>query len=399
MTGEVGGMGTAGLLGVVAPTLGFLVASLVLAEVCARSGLFAWAAGVVARGSGGRPGALLCGTLLTGLASTTLLGLDATVLLMTPLVIRAAAGLRLDPRPVAGACLRVANSGSLLLPVANLTNLLAVPSLALGATQWLLLLAPAQAAILAVEYAVLRRGAATAALVPVRAEATPPPAAPRDEASPPSPLPPRPLPQVPAVALGALLLGVLVASRLGVHPWVPAAAVAAATAAWALVRRISTPPSLLRAALPGPALALLAWATVAVAVAEGPAAGPVHAVVAPVVHLAGAGPGGALGLLALAALGTAASALLSNIAAALVLVPLVAPAGTASVLGLLIGLDAGAGLTWTGSIATVLWARVLASEGLGVRPLRVHRWWLPATAGSVVVGSLVLAATAAVVGL
>ena len=58
-------------------------------------------------------------------AVTALLGLDATAVLLTPIVLVTATRMRADPRPHAYAAGQLANSASLLLPIANLTNLLA----------------------------------------------------------------------------------------------------------------------------------------------------------------------------------------------------------------------------------------------------------------------------------
>ena len=56
---------------------------------------------------------------------TAVLGLDATVVLLTPAAFAAAAKARLAGRPHVYACAHLANSASLLLPISNLTNLLA----------------------------------------------------------------------------------------------------------------------------------------------------------------------------------------------------------------------------------------------------------------------------------
>ena len=56
---------------------------------------------------------------------TAVLSLDATVVLLTPVVLATAARLRLPARPHVYACGHLANSASSLLPVSNLTNLLA----------------------------------------------------------------------------------------------------------------------------------------------------------------------------------------------------------------------------------------------------------------------------------
>jgi hypothetical protein len=101
------------------PTVGFLAAVLVLADLCDRCGLFEAAGTWMAVGSRGRPVRLLA--LVFGVASvvTTVLSLDATVVLLTPAVLTTVARLRLRAKPHAYACTHLANSASLLLPVSN----------------------------------------------------------------------------------------------------------------------------------------------------------------------------------------------------------------------------------------------------------------------------------------
>ena len=54
---------------------------------------------------------------------------------------------------MAYACIRLANSASLLLPVSNLTNLLALPYLDVDFHEFALLMAPVWLVVIAVEYA------------------------------------------------------------------------------------------------------------------------------------------------------------------------------------------------------------------------------------------------------
>ncbi len=107
------------------PTIGFLAAVLLLGELCEREGLFAAAGQRMASASKGRPVALLGLVFGVGAAVTAVLSLDATVVLLTPVVFACAVRLRLRPKPQVYACTHLANSASLLLPVSNLTNLLA----------------------------------------------------------------------------------------------------------------------------------------------------------------------------------------------------------------------------------------------------------------------------------
>ena len=58
-------------------------------------------------------------------ATTTILSLDATMVLLTPVVLATVRTLSVPAEPHAYATAHLANSASLLLPVSNLTNLLA----------------------------------------------------------------------------------------------------------------------------------------------------------------------------------------------------------------------------------------------------------------------------------
>src|SRR5919206_361438 len=77
-------------------------------------------------------------------------------------------------------------------------------------------------------------------------------------------------------------------------------------------------------------------------------------------------PGGdGLGaLLAAAAVAAVLANLLNNLPALLVLLPAAAAAGPATVLAVLVGVDVGPNLTYTGSLATLLWRRVLHERGV-----------------------------------
>src|SRR5690349_11658854 len=82
-----------------APTLGFLAAVLVLGRLCALEGLFRWAGALLARAASGSPTALLAWVLVVGTAITSVLSLDATVVLFTPVVIAAAVRVGVPARP------------------------------------------------------------------------------------------------------------------------------------------------------------------------------------------------------------------------------------------------------------------------------------------------------------
>ena len=92
---------------------------------------------------------------------TAVLGLDATVVLLTPVVLTTVARLRLRAKPHAYACTHLANSASLLLPVSNLTNLLAFRASGLCFARFGAIMALPWLAAIAVEWIVLRRFFAT----------------------------------------------------------------------------------------------------------------------------------------------------------------------------------------------------------------------------------------------
>lgn len=112
----------------VAPVLVFLVAITVVAELADGAGVFEvaarWAA-VSAHGSAARLFGLVA---LVAVAVTVLMSLDTTAVMLTPLVLVLSRRLGLDPVPFAVLVVWLANTASLLLPVSNLTNLLAAPA-------------------------------------------------------------------------------------------------------------------------------------------------------------------------------------------------------------------------------------------------------------------------------
>ena len=77
-------------------------------------------------------------------------------MLLTPVVYETAGRLRVPPKPHVYACTHLANSASLLLPVSNLTNLLAFAVSGLTLTRFTALMALPWVIAIAVEYAGFR---------------------------------------------------------------------------------------------------------------------------------------------------------------------------------------------------------------------------------------------------
>lgn len=64
-------------------------------------------------------------------------------------------------------------------------------------------------------------------------------------------------------------------------------------------------------------------------------------------------------LLAVAALAAVLANVINNLPAVLVLLPLTAPSGPGAVLAVLLGVNIGPNLTYAGSLATLLWRRIV----------------------------------------
>ena len=103
-----------------------------------------------------RGGGLLRQVFVIAAVITAVLSLDATVVLLTPVVLVSVRRLRTPVRPYAYATAHLANAASLLLPVSNLTNLLAFHAAKLSFAKFTLLMALPWLAAVAALYAVFR---------------------------------------------------------------------------------------------------------------------------------------------------------------------------------------------------------------------------------------------------
>jgi arsenical pump membrane protein len=317
------------------PTVGFLAAVLLLAHLAGRHGVFAYVGAKAGAVSHGRPRRLLSAVFVAAALTTAVLSLDATVVLLTPVVYAAATRLRADSRPHTYACAHLANSASLLLPVSNLTNLLAFAASGLTFLGFAALMAVPWIAVIAVEYVMFRWF--------FRADLTAP-ASPTD------------LPEVntaPRYALSTLavtLAGFAVAERLGVHPAWVALGGAVALAVPLLRRREVRAVTLIREANPAFCLFVFGLGIVVLAVREHGLGRVVDSLVPQ--------QAGLLGLLAAAGLAAVLANLLNNLPAVLILIPAVS-SSPGLLMAVLIGVNVGPNLTYVGSLATLLWRQIL----------------------------------------
>ena len=124
------------------PAFALVAGLLLIGAVAAREGVFAEAGALVARAPGG-PVVLLAGLLVVEALVTAVLNLDTAVVFLTPVLLHAARARGLADGPFLYGAVFIANSASLLLPGANLTNLIVLSHEHVSGTTFAARLAPA----------------------------------------------------------------------------------------------------------------------------------------------------------------------------------------------------------------------------------------------------------------
>lgn len=317
------------------PILLFVIAITVVAQLAAISGVFDIAADFLARLGGGRTWLLWILVVLLAVVVTSFLSLDTTAVLLTPIVITVARIHHLDPLPFVFTTVWLANTASLVFPVSNLTNLLAVERLGIDPLTFVSILGPS--ALIAIAVSILLLG-----LIHRRTLRGGYAAAPRPEVS------DRVL-LIGATAIVIVLLPLLVS---GAPPWIPACGGAVLLLALFLWRS----PRVIRATLiPWQLVVFAAGLFFAVAAAE--AAG------SRILLDAVAGTGEDLASLwRLSGVGMLAANAVNNLPAYLALESV---ADSPSRLGaLLVGVNAGPLITPWASLATLLWHDRLRALGV-----------------------------------
>ncbi|RKR87475.1 arsenite efflux membrane protein ArsB [Micromonospora pisi] len=324
----------------IAPILVFLFAVLILAELAARAEFFdvlAARMAIVARGS--YPALFGLSVALAAL-TTMILNLDTTAVLLTPVMLAVATRAGIAPLPLAMTTIWLANTASLLLPVSNLTNLLAAERIGLPVLGFAGRMAlPQLAALLATAVCLWllywRRG-----LRPERRFQPPPRYRPRD----------RTLFRVAALTCGFFVLGILVG--------VPIEAVSVLGAVVLLVAFAVRDRAALR-------WQLVPWRLVALV-------GGMFLIVDAVGRLGlsrllsmvvGADPG-VVGVWRSAAAGGLLANLVNNLPAYVATEAVVPLGHTDQLLGLLIGTNAGPLVLPWASLATLLWLERCRAAGL-----------------------------------
>ncbi|GEL94680.1 SLC13 family permease [Cellulomonas composti] len=337
------------------PVLLFVAGLTVVAELCAGAGLFATAAAAAARAARGHRALLWGAVVLLATACTAVLSLDTTAVLLTPVVIALARRTHAPPLPFALAVVALSNTASLVLPVSNLTNLLATHELDAAGVSYLgLMWAPALAAIVVtvVVLAVRDRHALRGTYTTVPATAAPDPL---------------------VLRLTAATVAVMAVAFVVGTP--PALAAGVAAVLLVVVQRVRRRP------WPVPPADMVPWRTLLVVAALFVTVATAHAHGMGDVLAAAAGDGtDPLALLRLAVVGALASNAVNNLPAFLALDP-AAGGDPLRIAALLIGTGVAPLVTPWGSLATVLWwqrcrqvlldvpARTIVRQGLLLAPL------------------------------
>ena len=301
------------------PVLLFLLIMTAVSAVLDQHGVFDGVAAWLVRRTGGRP-ALAFGFLC--FVVTTILSLDTTIVLLTPVALTLAKRGHVSALPYLFITVWVANTGSLLLPVSNLTNLLAQQEAGLTAIEFMAVMALPQLFVLVVVALVFvlffRKQ-----VVPVSAFTAPPV---------------RFTPY--ALAIGAFTVAIL----LGVAPWIASLALLA----------------ILLAIRPVPFVRALPWTMALFALALFILMDGISMdVLAPLIELPPFTQ-----QVAFAAAGAGLANLTNNLPAYLALETM------APTFPLLIGVNAGPLITPWASLANLLWMTLAAAKGVRI-PLRL----------------------------
>lgn len=322
------------------PVVAFLAAVLVISELCDADGLFRYAGAMIASKSRGNAQRLLVQVFILASAVTAVLSLDATVVLLTPVVLATVSRMGLRPKPHVYACTHLANAGSLLLPVSNLTNLLAMSAAGLSFVGFAGLMGLPWLAVIIVEYVAFRFFFAADLSLPATND------------DPPEQIP---LPRFSATVLALTLVGFVVASFVHIDAAWVALAGALVLLTRALIRgqvQAREIPGFINLGFLAFVLSLGIVVTAVVKGGFGEAVGSV------VPH------GSNLGALLLwAFLAAVLANTVNNLPAVLVLLPFAASWGAGPVLAVLIGVNVGPNLTFVGSLATLLWRRIIRDNG------------------------------------
>jgi len=361
----------------------FLLSLLALSLLVGKSGFFDWAAIRCARIAQGDAHALYRNAFVAGAIVTAVFSLDTTAVMLTPLLLALVKRLRIPAAPYVVLCAFVANVGSLLLPISNLTNLLFADAFRQTFAAFAARMIVPQLVALAATYAILRWHFRHQLPSSFDGEKLPNPA---------TVVPNRSFFALCIAVLAGVLVCYFLAPLVGLEPYVFAFAASAVLAvAGLLAGRVQ-----LRTALE------LSWDLFPFVIG-------LFIAVQGLENLGIVGlssrwllemrPGSPEKLLATAGATAVASNIVNNLPAALIArsVLLTSHAHMGTVLAALVGADAGPMITPFGSLATMLVLAFARRDGVEVRAGRLVLLGLWAVPVIVVLATLALALTFALV--
>nr|WP_246199189.1 SLC13 family permease [Actinomadura syzygii] len=322
-------------VGRIAPLLLFLFSVIVLAELTKEAGVFDAIAQRMARAGRGNYVALFLLCVAFASVTTVFLNLDTTAVLLTPVMLALAARARIATLPLAMTTVWLANTASLLLPVSNLTNLLAADRVALETREFAARMWVPQLAVLAVTMVLLwvfywrrrMRGA--------------------DAYDPPEPAPIRDRVLFSATGLacllfiGAILAGVHTGIQLGIAATIPAVV---AVGVFAVRDRAALKPAL----IPWQLMVFVTGLFLVVPTLE-------RFGLDDAMHALVGGDDGVAGAYRAAFSGAGLSNVLNNLPAYVAGESAVPASNKEQLLSLLVGTNVGPVITPWGSLATLLW--------------------------------------------
>lgn len=332
------------------PALAFLCAAVPLAELLDELGFFGSVAAVIERRHERIPVAALW---WVAAATTAVLNLDTTIVLLTPLYVRLARASDHDPLGLALVPLLLASFASSILPVSNLTTLVVAERFDLDAMSVLVHLGPVSAAACIAGWWGYRRHHPTTL-----------------SGSSGSPVDRRAL-RIGSAIISGLLVGFVLGPAWGVRPWV--VALAADVVLAAVTRRAPW-----RSIPWGTAAAVAAVATI------------VAAVVPPDLLTGLLGATSPLGLLAVSGAATGAANAVNNLPATFVALD-ASSTMTPGMWAWLAGVNTGAVLLPMGALANLLWWRIVTDEGVDLDLRRYVRSVLPVAVPALVASAAALA--------
>ena len=331
----------------------FLLSLLALSLLVGKSGFFDWAAIRCARTAKGNAHSLYRNAFVLGAIVTAIFSLDTTAVMLTPVMLAIVNRLKLPAAPYVVLCAFVANVGSLLLPISNLTNILFADAFHMTFGAFAARMIGPQLMALVTTYALLRWHFRRELPNRFDGESLPEPS---------SVVPNRSYFLVCVTVLGVVLVGYFLAPLVGLEPYVIAFAgsgvlvIAGAATGRVRIRGVGE----------------LSWGLfpfvvgLFVAVQGLENLGIVGVSAKWLAHMRPGSPGK---LFVTAGLTAFASNLMNNLPAALIArsVLLASHAQTGTVLASLVGADVGPMITPFGSLATMLVLALARSEGEEVR--------------------------------